>query len=119
MKDLKKFHKRLIKESSKKEYTIKEAINKDLQREDALALISEFVKDVKKKFDKKDVLEILRDTSKTLDFFINEIENTSTTNIMSVASPSTALSFDDISTSSDSEESRNRPFSGDDEGGIE
>ncbi len=72
-----KLNKKLIKENSKP-YTMEEAVNKDLAKEDALSLVSEFVKDVKKKFpNKEDKLEILRDISKTLEFYINEIENTS------------------------------------------
>jgi hypothetical protein len=52
--------------------------NKDLAKEDSLALIAEFVKDIKKKFENKDdQLEVLRDASKTLEFYINEIMNTS------------------------------------------
>lgn len=97
MKSLKKFHKHLIAESGDKEYTVEERVDKDLAREDALTLVSEFVKDVKKKFPKKeDKLEVLRDASKTLEFYINEIENTtSSIDIMSIA-PSPALSFDDV-----------------------
>lgn len=54
---------------------IKEEESKDLAKEDALTLIAEFVKDVKKKFSKKeDKMEILRSAEKTLGFYINEIE---------------------------------------------
>ncbi|MFW6002094.1 MAG: hypothetical protein ACOCQD_02035 [archaeon] len=50
--------------------------SKDLAKEDSLALIAEFVKDVKKKFEnREDQIEILRDASKTLEFYINEIIN--------------------------------------------
>jgi len=73
---MEKFNKKLVKEN-KKSYSIEEKVNKDLAREDSLALIAEFVKDVKKKFDREDVLNILKDASKTLNFYISEIENTS------------------------------------------
>ena len=106
MRDLKKFHKHLIKESGKEEYSIDEAVDKDLAKEDALSLVSEFVKDVKKKFpNKEDKLEILKDASKTLDFYINEIENTSSIDIMSTPFTSSALSFDDLSGDEEAEES--------------
>ena len=50
--------------------------SKNLAREDALALIAAFVKDIKKKFSKKeDQLAILSSASKTLTFYINEIES--------------------------------------------
>ena len=97
MRDLEKFHKRLIKESGKQEYTIQEAVDKDLAKEDALALVSEFVKDVKKKFtNKEDKLEILRDVSKTLEFYINEIENTSSIDMIPTMSSAPSLSFDEL-----------------------
>ena len=79
--------------------------HKDLAKEDALSLVSEFVKDVKKKFpNKEDKLEILRDASKTLDFYINEIENTSSIDIMSAPMGTSALSFDDLVGSGSDEE---------------
>lgn len=106
MKDLRKFHKHLIKESGTPEYSIDEAVDKDLAKEDALSLVSEFVKDVKKKFpNKEDKLEILRDVSKTLEFYINEIENTSSIDIMSSPMAPPALSFDDLVGSDDEESS--------------
>ncbi len=96
MRNLEKFHKKVINESGDKEYTIDEAVNKDLAKEDALSLVSEFVKDVKKKFpNKQDKLEILKDASKTLEFYINEIENTSSIDFIS-HDHSPALSFDDL-----------------------
>ena len=50
-------------------------VSKNLAKEDALTLIAEFVKDVKKKFSKKaDRNEILEAARKTLDFFINELD---------------------------------------------
>ena len=52
-----------------------EAVSKNLAKEDALTLIAEFVKDIKKKFSKPaDRTEILEAAKKTLDFFINEID---------------------------------------------
>lgn len=101
MKNLDKFYKKLIKESGQREYSIDEAVDKDLAKEDALTLVSEFVKEIKKKFDnKQDRLEILKDASKTLEFYINEIENTSSSiDIMSVSSPPPpSLNFDDMGT---------------------
>ncbi len=96
MRNLEKFHKKLINESGNKEYTIDEAISKDIAKEDALSLVSEFVKDVKKKFpNKQDKLEILKDVSKTLEFYINEIENTSSIDFVPHSS-SPALSFDEL-----------------------
>ena len=54
---------------------VKEEETKSLAKEDALSLIATFVKDVKKKFTKpEDRVEILGAASKTLDFYINEIE---------------------------------------------
>lgn len=56
---------------------LEEQESKDLAKEDALTLIAEFVKDVKKKFENKDDrIEILNDALKTLEFYINEIQNT-------------------------------------------
>ena len=98
MKNLKRFHKELIKESD--DYEITEAADKELAKEDSLSLVSEFVKDVKKKFDnKKDVLEILKDASKVLSFFINEIENSSDIDISAPSASVDVLTFDDISSS--------------------
>jgi len=52
-----------------------EQVSKNLAKEDALTLIAEFVKDVKKQFSKKvDRTEILEAARKTLEFFINEID---------------------------------------------
>jgi len=52
-----------------------EQVSKNLAKEDALTLIAEFVKDVKKQFSKKaDRSEILEAARKTLEFFINEID---------------------------------------------
>lgn len=106
MKNLRKFHKHLIKESGAKEYSIDEAVDKDLAKEDALSLVSEFVKDVKKKFpNKEDKLEILRDASKTLDFYINEIENTSMEVMSAVSFGPSTLNFDDLTGNDEEEES--------------
>jgi len=97
MKNLKSFHKKLVKESNNSDdYSIAEAVDKDLAKEDALSLVSEFVKDVKKRFpNKQDKLEILKDVSKTLEFYINEIENTtSSIDIMTISPPT--LDFDEV-----------------------
>lgn len=113
MKSLEKFHKRLMKESTN-EYSIEEAVSKDLAKEDALQLVAEFVKDVKKKFsNKEDKLEILRDVSKTLEFYINEVENTTSNSIevMSVSQPSSALSFDDVMDTSEEDDTQISPGS--------
>ena len=81
MKNIDSFKSKLLKEMNKEIFT-EAQVKKDLEREDALLLISNFVKDIKKKFpDKSDRLEILKDTAKTLDFYINEIENTSSFSI--------------------------------------
>lgn len=52
-----------------------EEVSKNLAKEDALTLIAEFVKDVKRQFaktaDRKEILDAAR---KTLEFFINEID---------------------------------------------
>ena len=50
--------------------------SKNLAKEDALALIAEFVKEIKKKFNnkKEDVLAILKAANETLDFYIDRIE---------------------------------------------
>ncbi len=82
MKELNNFLSKLKLENkvSNKYTVLDEEESKDLAKEDALALIAEFVKDVKKKFQKKeDRLEILKDASKTLEFYINEIVNTEPT----------------------------------------
>jgi hypothetical protein len=80
-------------------FELKEVQDKDLAHEDALSLVSEFVKDIKKKFtDKKDRLEILADAGKVLQFYIDEIENSkSDFDIMSVSSAPSPISFDDDS----------------------
>lgn len=97
MKDLKKFHKHLMKESDQPKYSIDEEVKKDLAKEDALTLVSEFVKDVKKKFpEKKDRLEVLKDVEKTLTFYINEIENTSSIDVMSVVPHDHSVGFDEV-----------------------
>lgn len=54
---------------------VKEEETKNLAKEDALALIADFVKKVKKDFSKReDQLSILRSAAKTMDFYIDEIE---------------------------------------------
>lgn len=54
---------------------VQEEESKGLAKEDALSLIAEFVKEVKKQFKKKeDRMEILKSAAKTLDFYIDEIE---------------------------------------------
>lgn len=74
MKSLKNFQSKLLRENVT--FEAKEQPSKELAKEDALTLIAEFVRDVKKKFPKKeDKLEILKDAQKTLNFFINEILN--------------------------------------------
>ena len=97
MKNLKSFHSKLMKEGNN-DYFMKESADKDLAREDALALVGEFVKDVKKKFpNKQDKLEILKDVSKILQFYMDEIENTSSSiDVMSVSSAPPTLNFDDV-----------------------
>jgi hypothetical protein len=87
MKSVKDLVKRLAEET----YQIKEGDgDKDLAKEDALSLIADFVKEVKKSFkDKEDELEILRAASKTLEFFINEIASAD----MEPTEPSSALGF--------------------------
>lgn len=53
---------------------VEEEESKNLAKEDALTLIAEFVKDVKKKFSKQeDRIEILKTALKTLEFFIEDI----------------------------------------------
>lgn len=52
-----------------------EEASKNLAKEDALSLIAEFVKGIKRKFNKHaDRLEILEAAQKTLKFYIDEIE---------------------------------------------
>jgi hypothetical protein len=52
--------------------------SKNLSREDALAMVSTFVKDIKKKFPSKaDRGEILRTALKTFQFYVDEIEHDS------------------------------------------
>lgn len=80
MKELNNFLDKLMLESgkSKGRYNVldEEGPSKDLAKEDALALIAAFVKDVKKKFPKsEDRIEIIKDASKTLEFYMNEISN--------------------------------------------
>lgn len=80
MKELNNFLDKLMLESgkSKGKYSVldEEGPSKDLAKEDALALIAAFVKDVKKKFPRSnDRIEILKDASKTLEFYMNEISN--------------------------------------------
>jgi len=56
-----------------------EEVSKNLAKEDTLTLIAGFVKDLKKRFTKgADRLEILNAASKTLNFYINEIESENT-----------------------------------------
>ena len=73
MKGIKGFLDRLNEETS---LVLEAEESKNLAREDALMLIATFVKDVKKKFSKKeDQLAILNSADKTLSFYINEIES--------------------------------------------
>jgi len=97
MKNLKSFHTKLVKENTN-DYFVEESVDKDIAKEDSLELVSQFVKDVKKKFpNKQDKLEILRDVSKVLEFYINEIENTSSSiDVMSASSAPPVLGFDDV-----------------------
>ena len=54
---------------------LKEQKEKEVAKEDALTMIAAFVKDVKKKFtDADDRVEILKAASKTLEFYIDQIE---------------------------------------------
>ena len=87
MKSVKDLVKRLAEET----YQIKEGEgDKDLAKEDALSLIADFVKEVKKSFKHSDdQLEILRAASKTLEFFINEIAGDGEGSM----EPSSALGF--------------------------
>ena len=72
MENFKKFLNKLNEETYQ---VVKEEESKDLAKEDALSLIADFVKDVKVKFKKdEDRLEILKSASKTLEFYIDEIE---------------------------------------------
>jgi len=100
MKDIKNFLSRLDEETE----IIKEAEeSKNLAREDALALIATFVKDVKKKFSKKeDQLAILNSASKTLEFYINEIESVEADTSTSMGDPTTE--FDPMETSPEVDE---------------
>jgi len=69
-----KLLKKLISEVYEAELEEQE-VSKNLAKEDALTLIAEFVKDVKKKFSKPaDRTEILDAAKKTLEFFINELD---------------------------------------------
>lgn len=84
MKELSNFLDKLMLESgkSKGKYNVldEEGPSKDLAKEDALALIAAFVKDVKKKFPRnEDRIEIIKDASKTLEFYTNEISNSEET----------------------------------------
>lgn len=89
-------------------FNILEEENKDLAKEDSLALIAEFVKDVKKKFEnREDQLEILRDASKTLEFYINEIINTDSVPSSSFTRPSPVRSFDSAANNSSDEDEFN------------
>ncbi len=54
----------------------KEDVSKNLAKEDALKYIADFVKDIKSKFSKPaDRAEILEAASKTLRFYIDEIDS--------------------------------------------
>lgn len=71
--------------------------SKDLAKEDALALIAEFVKDVKKKFENKDdQLEILQDASKTLEFYINEVVNSAPKTTINFGSKPSTFNSDSV-----------------------
>jgi len=100
MKDIRRFLNKLNEETT----TILEAEeSKNLAREDSLAMIATFVKDVKKKFSKKeDQLAILNSAAKTLNFYINEIETSEadTSTSMDTSSP---MEFDAIDDDSDAE----------------
>jgi hypothetical protein len=89
-------------------YSITEAEeSKNLAKEDALSLIAEFVKDVKKKFNKReDQLEILRAADKTLTFYIDEIASDSveTSTGMGDFEPVGETPADDIDLDIDTEE---------------
>ncbi len=70
MKDVGKFLEKLTEEA----FTISEEDVEDA-KEEALSFVAEFVKDVKKRFPKKeDKMVILEAAQKTLKFFIEEIE---------------------------------------------
>ena len=89
-------------------FNVLEEENKDLAKEDSLALIAEFVKDVKKKFEnREDQLEILRDASKTLEFYINEIVNTDSASPSTFTKPKPIKSFDTPAEESGEEENFN------------
>ena len=72
MKDIKNF---LYKLNEETDEFGKEEVSKNLAKEDALSLIADFVKSVKKDFSKyADRAEILNAANKTLAFYIDEIE---------------------------------------------
>jgi hypothetical protein len=106
MKSVKDLVKRLAEET----YQIKEGEgDKDLAKEDALSLIADFVKEVKKSFKiKDDQLEILRAASKTLEFFINEIAEAD----LGSTEPSTALGFGSPSMGPEEEGGEEEPEGG-------
>lgn len=80
---------------------VKEEESKDLAKEDALSLIAEFVKDVKKQFKKKeDRVEILKSAAKTLDFYIDEIEEEEPDDF-EMGMGSSSMDFDDDSEDDD------------------
>lgn len=83
---------------------VQEEETKNLAKEDALSLIAEFVKDVKKKFSKKeDRTEILRSAAKTLDFYIDEIEEEDYNNDFESGSADTSVDFETDTDTSDIE----------------
>lgn len=71
MKDINIFLKRLHEETEK----LHEADDaKNMAREEALSLVAEFVKNVKKKFeDPSDVRDVLNTVLKTLQFYVDQI----------------------------------------------
>lgn len=85
-----------------------EEVSKNLAKEDALTLIAEFVKDIKKKFSKQaDRTEILDAAKKTLDFFINEIDKE---DVMEVPEPDIiAIHHDDDSNVDDDDSDIDKP----------
>ena len=71
MKDINNFLSKLHEETEKL-YEAEDA--KNLAREEALSLVAEFVKNVKKKFeDPSDVREVLNTVLKTLQFYVDQI----------------------------------------------
>lgn len=73
-----------------------EQVSKNLAKEDALTLIAEFVKDIKKKFTKPaDRNEILEAAKKTLDFFINELDKEEVMEVPEFPSIDNETDFDD------------------------